>query len=190
MIIGVDPGHQGGVACLDPVLGRLLWVEDMPTTPKTSGKGQEVNEDGVRVLLSRETDVTCVVVEQATYRPPRRRGELVQGGAGSAFVFGLGFGIVRGVAAGLGYRRELVLPNDWKRRMGLTGKDKGASRALASREFPGLADRFLRVKDDGRAEAALIALDYLRRQGGPRGPRHVTGVFIDEATPPSLEDIL
>jgi hypothetical protein len=35
--------------------------------------------------------------------------------------------------------------------------DKNASRALASQFFPDCSDQWKRVKDDGRAEAALIA---------------------------------
>ena len=41
--------------------------------------------------------------------------------------------------------------------MGLRGKPKAASRGMATELFPHIADQFRRVKDDGRAEAALIA---------------------------------
>ena len=41
--------------------------------------------------------------------------------------------------------------------MGLRGKPKAASRGMATELFPDFADQFRRVKDDGRAEAALIA---------------------------------
>jgi hypothetical protein len=50
-----------------------------------------------------------------------------------------------------------VDPSAWKKTMRLS-TDKNASRALASQYFPDCADQWARVKDDGRAEAALIAL--------------------------------
>jgi hypothetical protein len=50
-----------------------------------------------------------------------------------------------------------VDPSAWKKTMRLS-TDKNASRALASQYFPDSADQWARVKDDGRAEAALIAL--------------------------------
>jgi crossover junction endodeoxyribonuclease RuvC len=36
--------------------------------------------------------------------------------------------------------------------------DKDTSRQLAMQRFPDYAEKFVRKKDDGRAEAALIAL--------------------------------
>jgi hypothetical protein len=50
-----------------------------------------------------------------------------------------------------------VDPSAWKKTMRLS-TDKNASRALASQYFPDCSDQWKRVKDDGRAEAALIAL--------------------------------
>jgi hypothetical protein len=44
--------------------------------------------------------------------------------------------------------------------------DKGESRALAMRLWPDHGDRFARVKDDGRAEAALIAWWWLSKKMG------------------------
>jgi crossover junction endodeoxyribonuclease RuvC len=43
----------------------------------------------------------------------------------------------------------------WKRAMQVPS-DKGACRMRAMQTFPGHSDLFRRVKDDGRAEAALL----------------------------------
>ena len=60
-----------------------------------------------------------------------------------------------------------VSPSAWKRAVDLTLASKDASRAEAIRRWPGNADIFARVKDDGRAEAALIATaGLLRKKGG------------------------
>jgi len=61
----------------------------------------------------------------------------------------------------LAYHR--IAPHKWKVAMGLKGKDKDASRALAMRLWPQLRDRLNLKKHDGRAEALLLA-EYLRRE--------------------------
>jgi len=55
------------------------------------------------------------------------------------------------------FRLVRVRPQAWKKKMGLIGKDKTASRGLARELFPQYAERFKLVKHDGLAEAALIA---------------------------------
>jgi crossover junction endodeoxyribonuclease RuvC len=55
----------------------------------------------------------------------------------------------------------------WRRAVGLPASaTKEQSRGEAIRRFPGHAAMFARVKDDGRAEAALIAIAGLMRKGG------------------------
>jgi hypothetical protein len=65
--------------------------------------------------------------------------------------------VVEGIATMADCRVEYVTPAKWKRDMKL-GKDKGEARDMAMRRWPNHRDKFKRVKDDGRAEAALIAL--------------------------------
>jgi hypothetical protein len=48
-------------------------------------------------------------------------------------------------------------------------RDKGAHRAAAQNLFPQQASAFARVKDDGRADAALLVAWWLARGGGPAG---------------------
>ena len=50
----------------------------------------------------------------------------------------------------------------------LTLASKDASRAEAIRRWPAQAELFARKKDDGRAEAALIAIAGMTRQGDAR----------------------
>jgi crossover junction endodeoxyribonuclease RuvC len=77
------------------------------------------------------------------------------------FRFGYGAGAIEGVLAGLGIEVVLVAPTVWKPAMRL-GSDKGRARAEAQRLFPALASLFGRVRDDGRAEAALLGLYGVR----------------------------
>jgi crossover junction endodeoxyribonuclease RuvC len=88
-----------------------------------------------------------------------------------AFNFGLGAGILRGVLVSHSIDFSLVAPSVWKPRMGLQRwadetpeANKSRARMLASQLFPHLDPRLKRVKDDGRAEALLMALYWSSRR--------------------------
>ena len=76
-------------------------------------------------------------------------------GVTSMFNFGYSAGIIAGVVAGLQLPIVMYRPAVWKRQAGVPA-DKGAARQMAQRYWPG-SRAFDRVKDDGRAEAALLA---------------------------------
>ncbi len=79
-------------------------------------------------------------------------------GPAGAFAFGSSRGVIEGVLAACGVPARFVTPQSWKRVVGLTLRSNDASRAEAIRRWPGHAALFARVKDDGRAEDALIAV--------------------------------
>jgi crossover junction endodeoxyribonuclease RuvC len=90
-------------------------------------------------------------------------------GAVGAFAFGRSRGVVEGVLGALGVPVTFIAPTSWKRAVGLpAGRDgaKDAARSEAIRRWPDQAGLFARVKDDGRAEAALIAVAGLLREAG------------------------
>jgi crossover junction endodeoxyribonuclease RuvC len=77
-------------------------------------------------------------------------------GVTSVFSFGRSFGMIEGILAALKMPVTFVAPATWTRAIGRSpGKD--ASRARAMELFPNYEYFFKRVKDDGRADAALIA---------------------------------
>jgi crossover junction endodeoxyribonuclease RuvC len=78
-------------------------------------------------------------------------------GVSSTFRFGQGFGQLQMGIVASKLPIEYVTPRQWKKYFDLT-RDKGESRRLAKLCFPNHAHYFKRVKDDGRAEAALIGL--------------------------------
>jgi len=85
-------------------------------------------------------------------KPASRPGQSVV----AMFGFGRSLGVVEGVLAALNIPVTYVAPATWTKQMGKpAGKD--ASRHRAMELFPDHQDQFKRVKDDGRAEAALIA---------------------------------
>ena len=140
ILLGIDPGKTGAVAALDHH-GALLWVEDMTDLTGT-GIGSWLAE-----RLNGETVRTCWV-EQVHAMPKQ--------GVTSVFTFGCGYGALLGALGALGVRTKLVTPAAWKKAAGLTA-DKTASRQRAAELWPADAHLFRRVKDDGRAEACLIA---------------------------------
>jgi crossover junction endodeoxyribonuclease RuvC len=83
-------------------------------------------------------------------------------GVSSMFNFGRSAGIIEGVVAALRMPSTYVTPAAWTKAVGrAAGKD--ASRMRAMELFPTRADLFKRAKDDGRADAALIAYWYITR---------------------------
>jgi crossover junction endodeoxyribonuclease RuvC len=146
-VIGIDPGASGAVAILK-VDGSLVEVWDMPSVQVFSGKTMK-NRVSPEMLAAelRNWDQAVAYVEQVGAMPGQ--------GVSSMFAFGESLGIVRGVLAGLGISCHMVPPARWKKAMGVNaGKD--GSRAKAAQLWPHQAGEFKRVKDDGRAEAALI----------------------------------
>ena len=144
IVIGIDPGLTGAIALLDPAT-RWLELHDIPVLPQ--GKRKEVNAAVVADIVA-SAGATRAVVERAQAMPRM--------GSSSAFNYGDGFGVLRGVIAAFKIPITYASPAKWKRGLGL-GRDKGASRTMATHLFPANAKDFSRVKDDGRAEAALIA---------------------------------
>ena len=149
-IIGVDPGASGAVAILEDN-GTLVQVFDMPSVEIQVG-GKAKRRVAPEMLASElrlyNVHGTVAVVEQVSAMPGQ--------GVSSMFAFGQAYGLVLGVLAGLWIPTSTVTPSAWKKALKLnTGKD--AARAKAAQLWPQMAGEFKRVKDDGRAEAALIA---------------------------------
>lgn len=159
LTIGIDPGTSGAIGVLAD--GEPAGVHDMPVCPAPGGSGRAV--DGAKLaailrgLLMAHNGADVVVVHELV------GGFRGQGGSAS-FAFGQSDGIALGVIASLGLRVVHVRPQAWKKHHGLVklkggekpGKD--ASRARVVQLFPNQALPFLRAKDDGRAEALLLAL--------------------------------
>ncbi len=72
------------------------------------------------------------------------------------FQFGRGVGMVEGVLAGVGVPTQYVTPQRWQKAVGAR-KGKDGARLRAIELYPAYSKLFARAKDDGRADAALIA---------------------------------
>ena len=140
IVVGIDPGITGGLACI-----RHGILDDVQAMPVYSGRADGL---GIDELLT-EWEPDAVYVEDT--QPTPRNGSI------ASFSLGLNTGIVVGAVTANRFRLVRVRPQAWKKKMGLIGKDKTASRGLARELFPQYAERFKLVKHDGLAEAALIA---------------------------------
>ena len=141
--LGIDPGASGALALLEG--HRLVGVFDMPTIA-VKGRAKVLPAGVVDLIVAWKPDQ--VVVEDVAAMPGQ--------GVSSMFSFGRSVGILEGVVAALGYPLVMVRPATWKRDAGVPA-DKDAARLMATRLWPDQAALFQRKKDDGRAEAALLA---------------------------------
>jgi crossover junction endodeoxyribonuclease RuvC len=175
-IIGIDPGLSGAIALIQADTGELFDVTDMPTSTVTNAKGKKsrtLDADGVVETIldylnhADDPEWVAIVIEKQSTRPGLS--------ATSVFTTGTGYGVLLGIAAASCCGVKTIRPQEWKQwhpgLIGAGGDLKGHKRTaaikLASREkamgrFIHHADLFKRAKDDGRAEAALIADAYLR----------------------------
>ena len=157
-VIGIDPGISGAVAVFED--GKLVNVSDMPTLKVESGKTTKSHISAITLFRMLEgwqqmgNDQMHIVIEKVGAMPGQ--------GVTSMFNFGRSAGIIEGVVAALQRPYTYVTPAAWTKAVGrATGKD--ASRMRAMELFPTRAELFKRAKDDGRADAALIAYWYLTK---------------------------
>lgn len=149
--ISIDPGANGAIAIFD-AQGALQRVIDLPTV-KVASKTR-IAPQALALLVAAQRP-SQAYVEQVASRPGQ--------GVTSMFTFGHNAGAIDGVLAALGVPVSYITPQVWKRTAQVTA-DKGSSRRRAMQLFPGHAADFQRVKDDGRAEAALIGWCALQRR--------------------------
>lgn len=145
-VLGIDPGLHGALATWD---GEVLQVIDVPIV-KARSRGHEVNLPALVDVINHFNDPPFLFayVERNSARP--------QEGISSARKSGMVEGMLLGCVA---MRCRYIFrppPTQWKKIAKLT-KDKEYSRTRAIEFFPDYYKFFMRKKDHGRAEAALLA---------------------------------
>lgn len=141
-ILGVDNGLHGALSFYD---GAELLVYDMPIY-----KTDRPVIDIVRLTnIIKLNKPTHAIIEKLTPLPK------ISGL--TAFSMGHSEGIVLTILTTLQVPFTFVRPKDWKSAMQCP-KEKNAARLRASQLLPTFKHNWDKVKDDGRAESALIAL--------------------------------
>lgn len=151
MIMGIDPGLNGGIAIISKYDGVI--VEPMPKKDETN----EIDlEELSRLLKDFSLDIKMAYLEKVHAMPKQ--------GVSSTFKFGKGFGAVEALLIAHKIPYRLITPQAWQKIM-----HKGESRAqgpkqrslrVAKRLFPRvnfLKSERSRVDHDGLIDAILIA---------------------------------
>ena len=145
-VVGIDPGLSGAIAHM---YDGVIITADMPIFEVIKAKKKQREVDAVQLsTIIANFNPAMIVLEKVHAMPGQ--------GVTSMFNFGRAFGAVEGVVGALRIPITHVTPQRWKSALRLSS-DKGMSRRLATQLFPASADQWTRVKDDGRAEAALLA---------------------------------
>lgn len=167
VIIGIDPGLNGGIGVITPL---AYTVHDMPVLTVIAGRKR--NKKGIMVDVKREkyniAEVKRMLMQirdeaHLNNYPVEAWLEKSQAmpdqGSVSNFNYGVGFGILQAVVTCLDIPLNLIAPVTWKQKiMAGQGKKKDAAVYRAQQLFPsavlkGPKGGLL----DGRAEALLIA---------------------------------
>ena len=147
LIFGIDPGLSGAWGVVNHA-GKYHTVGDMIH----NGSHLDTEAMWSEILLARDGQDCQVVLELV--------GSMPKQGVASTFKFGVSYGGAIALAQRFRAPWHLVRPQMWKKAMGLSS-DKAESLAMARELWPEAP--LARVKDNGRAEALLLA-EYWRRQ--------------------------
>jgi hypothetical protein len=156
LIVAFDPGSHGVMVVLDGA-GNLLGVHDTPALEEANGR-PAVNAPLLAALVAK-THASRAYCEFVSARPTDARA--------AAFSFGRSRGVIEGVCGALAIPLAFITPPVRKRAAnippGVENKDLARARAIA--RWPAHAELFARKRDIDRAEAALIGLCGLQREG-------------------------
>lgn len=149
--LGIDPGlRSGAIAAIDHN-GKFIAAEDI-LADGVKIDAKKLKEQILRMTQPGDSNVICI--EVVGVRPGQ--------GIASSGRFMRAAGAIEAVSTICADHVEYVLPQQWKKTMGLS-KDKERSLDMARELFP---DAKLNLKKHhGRAEALLIA-EYARREYG------------------------
>ena len=143
-VIGIDPGLKGGIVVM--VDGRIAKAFKMPVVKGDGGSWVDF-ADVASIIKYERPDL--VAIEKVHSMPGQ--------GVASVFTFGLGFGGLIGVCAGLSFPYVLVRPQLWQKHI-FAGLDKklGKGRGIlhVKQKYPEVESIH---KHDGMADAACIA---------------------------------
>jgi hypothetical protein len=153
-VIGIDPGVTGALAAVD--LHDRTHFSVAPTPVVLVAKRRMYVESQMVALVQ-----SIILSGPPVAAVIERQHQMPVMSPSAAFHTGEGYGLWRGILAGLGVSFEILSAQVWKKEM-LAGmpREKGSSFLAADRLFPGALES---KKQDGEADALLIA-EFRRRQ--------------------------
>jgi crossover junction endodeoxyribonuclease RuvC len=142
VILGIDPGLDGGLAILSS--SHIELLETIPTETKGGFIKRQVDAQKLSNIIRVYPDIVCYL-EGVASRPGQ--------GVASVFSFGDTYGAIRGVLGTLNIPTYTVTPSKWKKELKISSKED--SLKAIKDLYPSLK---MRKKDHNLAEAILIAL--------------------------------
>ena len=123
IVVGIDPGLNGGICCQDVASGDILRLVKIP------------EQNSPRELVETFRGMALFgTVALALYERVRSSPQM---GVSSAFTFARGVGQIEGCLAAMDWPIEDILPQKWQKAIGcLTKGDKNISKAKAMALFP------------------------------------------------------
>lgn len=152
VIVGIDPGNNGGIAVCNSD-GTFVSVHKIPTTPYK--KKRRIDEEQlVSIFKSMDSDEKHVVyLEQVA--------SMAGQGRVSIFTFGDGYGLLRGIIRTLGWEIRQVRPQVWQKELGLTKKDKSETDTVHKNRIKTfVAELFPEIKITLAKADALAIMHY------------------------------
>lgn len=150
--VGIDPGLSGGIA---------IYYPDAPTDSRVWAmpiKGAFVDASELADIFGIFSSRPHFIAIEHVASRPRQAG---------VFNFGLNTGIIQGVLGAMGLSFQTIPSSKWKPAMGLQRgpeedykANKERSRQVTLKLFPHLAHDLRHKKDDGKAEALLLAVYF------------------------------
>jgi len=147
MYLGIDPGYSGAWGMIDHN-GKYQSCGDMLHNEKHI-LSSDVYWEMAEALEKQDVEI---IIEMVHSMPGQ--------GVSSSFKFGMAFGAAIAITERFNCVWHMVTPQKWKKALQLDS-DKNKSLDLARQLWPEAP--LLRKKDNGRAEALLLA-EYLRRE--------------------------
>jgi crossover junction endodeoxyribonuclease RuvC len=153
-VLGVDIGSAGALALVSDA-GELVEVADIPILADGPNGRPTICAPLLSNVIRRWSPGEAFVEHVGTLPTDGRVG---------AFAFGRARGVLEGVLGALAVSTKWLTVPTWRRAVGLPATaSKDAARSEAIRRWPANAELFARIRDDGRAEAALIAVAGILR---------------------------
>jgi len=161
MIMGIDIGLAGGIACIGTGVqnGQVLGLVDIPIIPMKKGKKTKNIYDYNKIKhsfidTSRRFNIEMVYIEKTQALQMGYRSQ-------ASWSLGLGEGFFIGLFTALDIPYEFVRAQEWQKHFGITkakGDKKVQSYQIASQLFPEAELTTPRGRKlDGRSDALLIA---------------------------------
>ena len=151
IIMGVDPGSQGGISIIKNCSNELPKIMFFTRMPVVSIYGKKI-VDTLKICGELNKYKIDIAIIEKVHAMPRQ-------GVTSSFQFGRSFGGIESLCYIFAKRVDYVAPAVWKKAIGL-GSSKKDSLDMARLKF-GNQDVWKIKSNDGIAEASLLTLYWL-----------------------------